>query len=722
VLYVIVAVWYATCAMTAKRKGSDSLTPVSYGQLNKHNPYVGYFIYSPSPVPPNNSHHPSSLAPSLSGIKNHVMSCPQNIVPFYEINHRKYIQQHPYTGSFHYAPGIYSKLHQLDKYRPQRNEHKDENKEESDNKNVKMKFTSNPITKSVDDSEIDFHRKRNLKYFIPNRKSAKRPNEEIKMSLTLKEWGSLPQVPQAGPPLRQDLSQHSANDFDESTWQVQRASGIQSYHLISETSTDHSQPMSEKYILFSNHLLGEGSYARIYLGKQVGTSLYVAIKVIPLSSDNFTKSSLHELPELIENEIQIQSRIWHRHVVNINDVYKSGKYLYLVMDYCSGGSLEQMLALRNRLSEDEARMIIYQLLDGLCCLHQHGVLHGDIKPGNIMFQPQSNVLHSQSTHDHLHHPQHQMTPIDLLYEKKLREGKLMISINTSPVVDLIEEVDEGGKQIDLLILEEMKTAVLHTRFVKRHEIKAIPIQSNPSKTSEIVPDPTRELPSVSDKIFDQREPQPPPPTRRRSASESWSTNFFPKEEFASSNLKSKGCSGNYLDIEEEMESHRHIRYKSPYGLLLKLCDFGLSQSVPNIKFYQITGSISKAPYTNPCGTQGYLSPEIIEQNSYGLPADLWAVGIILYKSLSGNFPFIPFDSYKQREVSFNGIVWKKVSLECKELIRFLLTVNENDRITALQALHHHWFREILLISKIIVPSDEISIALAHTKEGSYEVS
>jgi serine/threonine protein kinase len=701
----------------AKRRGSGSgLCSGNYGQLNKHNPYVGYFIYAPSLA----SLHPSPHSDS------------HNIVPFYEINHRKYIQQHPYTGSFHYAPGIYGKLHQLEKYRQDNQQgkiaSKDEKQEEDEKgndeeKNKKIKFESNLITQSADDLEMHFHRKRNLKYFVSNRNTAK-PNEEIKMSLTLKEWGSLPQLPEPHSPAHHDPSQLA---LDESTWQVQNPSGIKSYHLIPETTTDCTQALSDHYILFPNHLLGEGSYARIYLGKKIGTSLYVAIKVIPLSSSDHSastnSSTLHELPELIENEIQIQSRLCHRHVVNIDNVFKSKKHLYIVMDYCSGGSLDQMLALRNRLSEDEARVIAYQLLDGLCYLHQHGVLHGDIKPGNIMFQPQANVLHSRAPHRHpqSHLPNlsshFQMNPIDLLYEKKLREGKLMISINHAPVFDHLEEGGERERQqIDQLILEDMKTAVLHKRCVQRHEIKSIPSQSNQSKTLDVIARDSLKA------IGSEEQPRPPP--RRRSASETLNLSssfsikkveFLDLEKCIDSITRSK----NSHDIEEEMTSHQRIRYKSPYGLLLKLCDFGLSQSIPNIKFFHSTGNISKAPYTNPCGTQGYLSPEIIECSCYGLAADLWAVGILLYKSLSGNYPFIPFDSYQHKEVSFNGIIWKKISIECKELIRALLTVNENHRITALQALHHHWFREILLISKIIVPSDEISISLAHTKEASF---
>jgi serine/threonine protein kinase len=64
-------------------------------------------------------------------------------------------------------------------------------------------------------------------------------------------------------------------------------------------------------------------------------------------------------------------------------------------------------------------------------------------------------------------------------------------------------------------------------------------------------------------------------------------------------------------------SPAQVRYKSPAGLVLKLCDFGLSRRVPDVKYYRETGDIFKVPFTQLTGTEAYISPEMFECRHYG---------------------------------------------------------------------------------------------------------
>jgi serine/threonine protein kinase len=665
-----------------QRSNSTSISLQSYGELNKHNPFVGYFIYAPAQSHSQDQHHHHHE--QITTLTSEVM------------NQKKHSQHHPFTGSFHYAPGQYSQLYQLKKYRlpPSSSSFPSCEREKSEKHSAtstavgsEVLFVPNLILQSVDDSLIGFHHKRNLKYFHQTQRpiSSSRLKTSIvatsssvpKMSLTLKEWRSskLPTTDGEPPPLLPPTT-HRSNSLSQlnhlsvlsvvpSSWQTHTSSGTQAPQHPPITT---SHAMTEKYLLYPDCSLGEGSFARIYLGKNVHSSQYLAIKVIPLPPPA-TDSALHELPEIIENEILNQSRLWHRHVVKIHDVYKSSTALYLVMDYCSGGTLEQMLSLRNRLDEEETRVIAYQLLEGLCYCHRHGVLHGDIKPANIMFQPQSNSPLGNCE---------EMSPINLLCEKRRQEGKLSLSLHAPVVEDsaVKEGTEQVGRSDDLLA--DMKSALICESCVPKDE--------------------THGRPKLR---------------QRRSVSECQQSLVPHQEQIGEGHLKQEETGER-----DDNQSQKQIRYRSPHGLLLMLCDFGLSQTIPNIKFFAQTGDISKAPYSasTPCGTQGYLSPEILEQQTYGLPADLWAVGVVLYKCLSGNFPFIPLDAYRHREVTFKGLVWKKVSVECQELIHALLRVNENDRLTVSDALSHRWFHEILLISNILVPSDEIPVSLAKTIE------
>ena len=73
-----------------------------YGLLNKHSPHIGYFHYSPTQTRSLNLYFY------------------ENVTPMDEVERRRRIKLHPYTGNFHFAPGKYSDLHGLEKYRKSR--------------------------------------------------------------------------------------------------------------------------------------------------------------------------------------------------------------------------------------------------------------------------------------------------------------------------------------------------------------------------------------------------------------------------------------------------------------------------------------------------------------------------------------------------------------------------------------------------------------------------
>ena len=97
------------------------------------------------------------------------------------------------------------------------------------------------------------------------------------------------------------------------------------------------------------------------------------------------------------------------------------------------------------------------------------------------------------------------------------------------------------------------------------------------------------------------------------------------------------------------------------------------------------------------GTAYYIAPEVIKK-SYTEKCDLWSCGVIMYILLSGEPPFNDPRAdneaiMKKVEVGKYDIeqgVWKSISAEAKELIQRLLTYDPNDRISAEDALNHHW--------------------------------
>ncbi|KAL5264196.1 hypothetical protein ACHWQZ_G005323 [Mnemiopsis leidyi] len=124
------------------------------------------------------------------------------------------------------------------------------------------------------------------------------------------------------------------------------------------------------------------------------------------------------------------------------------------------------------------------------------------------------------------------------------------------------------------------------------------------------------------------------------------------------------------------------------GAAVKLADFGLAIEVDGDK----QGKFGFA------GTPGYLSPEVIKQDVYGKPADVWACGVILYILLVGYPPFYDEDQeklyarIKLGHYDYPSPEWDTVTDEARHLIDSMLKVKPDERINASEALNHPWIK------------------------------
>lgn len=147
---------------------------------------------------------------------------------------------------------------------------------------------------------------------------------------------------------------------------------------------------------------------------------------------------------------------------------------------------------------------------------------------------------------------------------------------------------------------------------------------------------------------------------------------------------------------------RHLHFKNivhcdlkPENVLLasaepfpqvKLCDFGFARIIGEKSFRRSV-----------VGTPAYLAPEVLRSKGYNRSLDMWSVGVIIYVSLSGTFPFNEDedinDQIQNAAFMYPPTPWKEISTEATDLINNLLQVKMRKRYSVDKTLSHPWLQD-----------------------------
>jgi len=169
---------------------------------------------------------------------------------------------------------------------------------------------------------------------------------------------------------------------------------------------------------------------------------------------------------------------------------------------------------------------------------------------------------------------------------------------------------------------------------------------------------------------------------------------------------SPGCQSTAHAVRHrQTATHRYLHDKNiahrdlkPENLLMaddgpdsevKITDFGLSKAFDEHSQVMQT----------PCGTPGYIAPEVLLMKGYDKQCDVWSLGVIVYILLCGFPPFYAdndaqlFEKIKKGEYEFLRPYWDPISDSAKDFIRQMLRVDPKQRITCDQALAHPWMVE-----------------------------
>ncbi|XP_051764750.1 serine/threonine-protein kinase 10 [Ctenopharyngodon idella] len=130
--------------------------------------------------------------------------------------------------------------------------------------------------------------------------------------------------------------------------------------------------------------LGDGAFGKVYKAQNQTTGVLGAVKVIEVRSEE-------QLDDYM-TEIDILAACRHANIITLLDAIFFEGWLWILIEYCPGGALDDiMLELERGLTEQQISEVCCQTLQALSYLHQHYIIHRDLKAGNILLTMDGQV-------------------------------------------------------------------------------------------------------------------------------------------------------------------------------------------------------------------------------------------------------------------------------------------------------------------------------------------
>jgi serine/threonine protein kinase len=139
-----------------------------------------------------------------------------------------------------------------------------------------------------------------------------------------------------------------------------------------------------KYV--ATDIIGRGAFSIVYKGMHKGLNMPVAIKMM--------RHDMALYPDFLDsfrNEAKTIAGLTHNHIVKVFDFEERFRTLFIIMEYLKGNSLKDMIRHLKAIPPKLTANFLIQICSALAYAHQHGIVHRDINPSNMIVQPNDQI-------------------------------------------------------------------------------------------------------------------------------------------------------------------------------------------------------------------------------------------------------------------------------------------------------------------------------------------
>lgn len=145
-------------------------------------------------------------------------------------------------------------------------------------------------------------------------------------------------------------------------------------------------PGQNSFQIGRGQLIGKGSYGRVYLGINLTTGDFLAVKQVEVNQKaaGQDKDKMKEMVAALDQEIDTMQHLEHPNIVQYLGCERKEYSISIFLEYISGGSIGSCYRKHGKFEENLVSSLTKQTLEGLAYLHHEGVLHRDLKADNIL--------------------------------------------------------------------------------------------------------------------------------------------------------------------------------------------------------------------------------------------------------------------------------------------------------------------------------------------------